>query len=246
MSAEKRIGTFQGLPVVTAAQMRELDRAAGERHGLSTLSLMENAGRSVAAETIRFLRERLGLGGGAWPVVICCGRGGKGGDGLVAARALKEGGARVSVFLCPPRTEAGGTGAYPEPVRINLERARAAGVSVVEAGPESGLREGLARAVVAVDALLGTGSSGQPSGAIHHMIEELGSSGKPVLSIDLPSGLDPDTGERGGACVQAAATFTLGLAKRGLLAPRARKFVGELKVLDIGLPKELLKGLGRA
>ena len=245
MTADRRDGTFQGLPVVTAAEMRELDRLAGERYGLATLSLMENAGRAVAAETVSFLRERLGRDAERCPVVICCGRGGKGGDGLVAARALAEAGAKVSVFLCPPRAEAGGAASYPEPVRVNFKRARAAGIDVVEAGPESGLREKLAEAVVALDALLGTGSSGEPSGAILHMIQELSLSGKPVLSIDLPSGLDPDTGERRGACVRASATFTLGLAKRGLLSPQAREFVGALKVLDIGFPKELIAGLGR-
>lgn len=226
MTAEE----YQGLPAVSAERMRVLDQLATEKHGLPVLQLMENAGRAVAAETERYMK----IAGAE--VVVCCGRGANGGDGLVAARILKEKGGRVSVFLCPPRDS------YPEPVRVNLERARAAGVDVTSAGPESGLGGKLKKAALALDALLGTGSKGGPSGAVFHMIEELNGSGKPVLAVDIPSGLDCDTGEREGACVLAAETLTLGLPKRGLLAPQAKKYVGELKVLDIGYPPEILRG----
>jgi len=73
------------------------------------------------------------------------------------------------------------------------------------------------------------------------MIQELAASGRPVLSVDLPSGLDPDTGAHGGAVVRAAETLTLGLPKRGLLAYEAASYVGRLRVLDIGYPPELIR-----
>ena len=227
---------FEGLPVVTAARMRELDRLATERFGVAVLDLMENAGRAVADETVHALEAKGRRVAGAL-IVVCCGRGANGGDGLVAARILKKDGAKVSVYICPPRKE----GDYPDPVRINLERAKEAGVWIRESGPESGLRAKLAAADCALDALLGTGAAGKPAGAIHHMIVELNASRKPVFAVDIPSGLDPDTGEAGASTVLAAATFTLGLAKRGLLAPRAKKHVGTLKVLEIGYPKGLFK-----
>lgn len=216
--------------------MREIDDAASRRHNLPALTLMENAGRAVAEQARRFLGKKDAK------VVVCCGRGANGGDGLVAARYLAEGGARVKVFLCPPKKigPAGG-GDYPELVRVNLQNARDAGVAVVEAGPEAGLTQALSECDAAVDALLGTGSSGKPAGAIHHMIQELNRSRKPVLAVDVPSGIHPDTGYHSGVFVIAAETYALGLPKRGLVTPYAAKCVGVLKVLPIGYPAELLR-----
>lgn len=96
-----------------------------------------------------------------------------------------------------------------------------------------------------MDALLGTGSSGKPAGAVHKMIQAITRSGKPVVAVDVPSGLDPSSGHHSGAVVAAAVTCALGLPKRGLLAAPAKRYVGELKVLDIGFPPELLRGAGR-
>lgn len=227
---------WEGLPVVGAAAMRALDAAATEKHGIPALELMENAGRAVAAECAAFL-----LGRNVEPakarIVVCCGRGANGGDGLVAARILKEGGAAVTVFLCPPKSET----PYPALVRTNLDRAKAAGVEVREAGPQAGLAEALASADLALDALLGTGSNGKPAGAIHHMIRELTKAKKPVVAVDIPSGIHPDTGHHSGVFVTADLTLTLGLAKRGLLAAHAKPNVGTLKVLDVGYPPALLK-----
>lgn len=235
---------FEGLPVVTAEAMKELDRVATQEYGLPVVELMENAGRAVARETLSFLRRCLGREAAQARIVVCCGRGANGGDGLVAARHLREAGAQVAVFLCPPRKEGpAGGGEYPQAVRVNLDRARAAGVPVTRAGPDSGLPQALAQADLVLDALLGTGSSGKPAGAAHHVIQEVTRSKKPVLAVDIPSGLHPDTGYHSGVFITAAATLSLGLPKRGLLAPHALKNVGELKVLDIGFPPELLRRL---
>lgn len=227
---------WEGLPVVGAAAMRALDAAATEKHGIPALDLMENAGKAVAAECAAFLSGR-NVDPAKAKVVVCCGRGANGGDGLVAARVLKEGGAAVTVFLCPPKNET----PYPAIVRTNLDRAKAAGVDVREAGPQAGLAEALAAADLALDALLGTGSNGKPAGAIHHMIRELTKAKKPVVAVDVPSGIHPDTGYHSGVFVTADLTLTLGLAKRGLLAAHAKPNVGTLKVLEVGYPVALLK-----
>ena len=217
------------LPAVTAARMREIDRQATQERGLRVIDLMENAGRAVAAEVQAYF-------GKVHPgrIAVCCGRGANGGDGLVAARYLKEDGLQVQVFLCAPK------GSYPEPVAVNLERAKAAGIAVAATEDEAALQTGLAQADVILDGLLGTGSSGKPTGIIVKVIEAMASSGKPVAAIDLPSGLDPDTGAAQGACAPAVLTLTLGLPKIGLLAAQARQYVGEIKVLDVGFPQDLL------
>ena len=229
---------WEGLPVVGAEEMRALDLAATEKHGLKALDLMENAGKAVAAECAALLLEK-GLSLKQAKLVVCCGRGANGGDGLVAARYLVEGGATVGAFLCPPKND--GMGKYPELVRVNLERAKAAGVTITPAGPGSELNKALAWCHLAIDALLGTGATGKPAGAIHHMIRELTQAKKPVVAVDIPSGIHPDTGYHSGVFVTAELTLALGLAKRGLLAPHAKASVGVLKVLDIGYPAALLK-----
>jgi NAD(P)H-hydrate epimerase len=232
---------WEGLPVVDAAAMRALDFDATARFGIPAADLMENAGRAVAAETAAFLKGR-GVEPSSARVVAVCGRGSNGGDGLVAARHLKSAGAAVLAFLCPAKKE----GEYPELVRVNRQAAIAAGVEVREAGPEAGLADALSKCDVVLDALLGTGSTGKPAGAVHHAVQEIARAKKPVVAVDVPTGLHPDTGHHSGAYVTADLTLTLGLAKRGLLAPHAKQFVGTLKVLDVGYPPELLRGAKRA
>lgn len=232
---------FEGLPVVTSARMRELDELATKRFGVPALTLMEHAGQACAQATAEFLEAQGKEIKGA-KLVVCCGRGANGGDGLVAARHLKLAGADVKVFICPPKKEGpAGGGEYPELTRLNLKKAQEAGVVVTQAGPDAALAEALASADAALDALLGTGSSGKPAGAIHHMIQELTRSKKPVLAIDIPSGIHPDTGYHSGVFVTATETFTLGLPKRGLVTPHAQRSVGKLRVLPIGYPEGLLK-----
>lgn len=231
----------EGLPVIGAQAMRDLDRLAAQR-GLATLDLMEKAGAAVAGEALRFVSERLGLKTAAARVVVLCGRGSNGGDGLVAARLLREAGAAVSVFLCPPkRAQAGAAAEYPAPLRANLDRARGAGVEAAVYAPEAGLAARLESAHLIVDALLGTGATGKPAGPVKLMIQEATRSRKPVLAVDIPSGIDPDSGYHSGVFIIAEETLALGLPKRGLLAPHAKRYVGKLKVLDIGYPQELIQ-----
>ncbi|MDE2141623.1 MAG: NAD(P)H-hydrate epimerase [Elusimicrobia bacterium] len=231
----------EGLPVVVASAMRTLDFDATARFGIPARDLMENAGRAVAAATVEFLKEK-GVEAAKARVVVVCGRGANGGDGLVAARHLKAAGASAWVYLCPPKKDE----EYPELVRVNLEAAKKSGVEVRQVGPESGLGDALAKCDVVLDALLGTGSNGKPAGSVHHAVQEITRAKKPTIAVDIPTGLHPDTGYHSGVFVTADLTLTLGLAKRGLLAGHAKQYVGVLKVLDVGYPPELIRGLKRA
>ena len=228
--------SYEGRRVVTAAEMAEIDRRAIEEHDISADTLMENAG-TATADAVLAAAGAAGLGE-APNFVILCGKGNNGGDGLVAARILHDRDIPVKVFVLRPSKG----GAFKVEVAANLMRAEKSGVSVrfIEKEPE-GLSEALAEADLVIDALLGTGSSGKPSGALKKTIQALTKSGKPVASIDVPSGLHPDTGYHSGVFVKAKWTFTLGLPKRGLVVAHAVPNVGELKVLDIGFPEEVLK-----
>lgn len=229
--------TYQGLPVVTAAVMQSVDQKAIKDLRISASFLMEKAGQAVAAELEKFAVETPGRPMGELRVAIVCGRGNNGGDGLVVARALKPKAASVRVAIMAAKPER----AYSIEVHENLSKARAAGVEPVTLESIQDLPAGfLEEADLVVDGLLGTGSSGKPSGLMKELIQAVNRAKKPVVAIDIPSGIHPDTGHHGGVFVTAALTVTLGLPKRGLLATHAQKNVGRLVVADIGLPAEAL------
>lgn len=207
--------------------MREVDRLAEAEYGIAPLQLMEVAGLQVA----RVAREILGPLLADRAVCILAGRGNNGGDGLVAARRLAGWGARTSVVTSFPPAQAHGLAA------LNMRPLRREGVAVTA---WTGI---LPAAELYIDALLGSGATGAPRGAVAEMIEALPPDA-PVLALDIPSGLDAATGEAPGACVRATTTLTLALAKTGLLNPAARSFVGRLLVADIGIPPSLLRRLG--
>ena len=216
---------------VTSGQMREVDRLALERCGVGPLPLMEMAGRAVAAEARRLLggdpRDKR--------VVILAGSGGNGGDGCVAARHLHGWGAAVEVW--PSHSAARSSGA----TLINREAwARLGHISTL---PSAGVIA-LPTADLVIDALLGFGAGGSPRGDTARLIEAALASPAPVLAVDLPSGLDADTGEPGTPCVIATRTVTLALVKTGMLQPSARAVCGEIVVADIGMPREAFAAAG--
>lgn len=226
--------TFGGLPAVTSAEVRLLDQLAEERYGLSSERLMENAGKAAAREIENF--------SGLSPeknITFACGRGLNGGDGLVIARILKQKQFKVSVFICPPKKDS----SYPDLVLTQMEKAKASGVSITAFSESRDFALALKDSQLAVDAILGVGSSGKPTGCAHFMIQEIAREKKPVIAIDIPSGLNPDTGYHSGAFIAATETLTIGLPKRGLLYPHAQKNVGILKVLDIGYPPALVQAI---
>jgi len=207
------------LPSLTSAQVRAVDRLAAERFAIPVSWLMEAAGWQVA----RHCRSR---------AYVLCGRGNNGGDGLAAARHLHRWD-RLAGVACVDAE--GLTGQAAEQARA----LRAVGVAIE---PEPRAR--LGDASVVVDALLGTGLSRAVEGRLAGWIGAVNDSGRRVVSVDVPSGLDADSGKAPGACVRATVTVTLGLPKPGLLAADGPAFAGDVWVADIGVPFEAYEAVG--
>lgn len=238
MSKIPQVSEFQGLPVVTAEKMKYLDKRASLDYGIKDETLMENAGKGIFGEVREFCQKELGKDLKTVRVAVLCGRGNNGGDGLVCARHLKESGAEVRVFLVAPNEKG-----YGELVVRNLEKAKAAAVEIFLAD-FSNLEElegKLRDCDLVLDSLLGVSAVGKPVGVVRRLIQMANKSGRPVIAVDIPSGLSPDTGHHSGVFIIARLTLTLGFAKSGLMAPHAQKNTGEIKVIDIGYPKELIE-----
>ncbi|HVW00745.1 MAG TPA: NAD(P)H-hydrate epimerase, partial [Planctomycetaceae bacterium] len=214
-------------------QVRDVDRRAIEDFGMSGLVLMENAGRG-AAEWL--LSHHLHAS-----VVICAGKGNNGGDGFVIARHLDIAGIAVRVLLfCDPGELRGDAAAN---YRI-VEAANIPHRVLVDRSDLNDLPRELASADWIVDALLGTGTKGSIREPYTTVIEAINAAGRPVLAIDLPSGLDCDTGQPLGPCIRATETVTFVARKRGFDAPEAREFTGPVHVVGIGVPRILRQAFG--
>ena len=210
-------------------QSRQLDRRAMEEYGMSGLVLMENAGRGVAD-----MLCQLGIGG---PVVICCGRGNNGGDGLVVARHLDLRGYPVRVLVWAEPDRLSGDAA------ANLRILRKTDVAIeCFAGTydPAHLEKELTGAAWVVDALLGTGARGEPHAPLDTVIDQFNAAEAPKLAVDLPSGLDCDTGQAARHTVLAAHTCTFVAPKPGFFQAGAAQYTGQVHVLDIGAPRKLL------
>jgi NAD(P)H-hydrate epimerase len=219
------------MKVLTASQMREIDRRAMEELGLPGLVLMENAGLEVA----NLILNELSIGTG-WPVLIIVGKGNNGGDGLVVARHLFNHGVDCQVLLLGREEEVSGD------ALINLKIARKIGIKIT-AVPTPALwtkyRHLLKEAAVIVDAIFGTGLSNPLSGLFARVVDDINNSGALVVAIDIPSGLSADTFELIGPAVRADFTVTMAAPKIAHIFPPAEDFVGELYVADIGVPPSL-------
>ena len=225
LPARTRSGS--SMRVVTSAQIAELDRRATEQYGIPVTKLMDNAGRRVAQVARELLRVRGG------PVVVLTGMGNNGGDGLVAARYLAGKGIPVTVLLIGPESE------YTGEAQRTLREARAAGVEVRAPEDTSGLRASLASASLIIDALFGTGFRGPARGLAAELIQAADVSKTPILAVDVPSGLNSDTGVPEGSAIRATATVTMGLPKVGLLLYPGAELAGTIYVADIGYPSTL-------
>lgn len=211
-------------PLYSAESMRAIDQAGIEQHHIPSLTLMENAG-ARSAELVLQWREELGARG---TVLILCGPGNNGGDGLVVARHLKSAGVKVQALVLASET------ALPPDTRTNLERARKDGVSVKHE-PPVGIPDDTE---LVVDALLGTGTHGKLRAPYDAWALECQSRGIPVISIDAPSGVNLDTGAVEGTAFKAAATVALAELKPGYFMFPARAHAGRIYPVDIGLPGE--------
>lgn len=213
---------------LTRAAARAVDEIAIRDYHLPGLVLMENAGRGVA-EWLRELEPTP-------PVRICCGKGNNGGDGLVIARHLELSGIAVEVLVCCDPAELSGD------ARVNDEVVTAAGIPRWHLGRDGSLADLASRLTQAgwiVDALLGTGARGAPRDPLAGVIRAINAAGRPVLAVDLPSGLDADTGETPGECVRADYTATFVAPKQGFRHPAAGEWTGQVRVVEIGIPKTL-------
>ncbi len=216
-------------PLPDAQAMRAIDRWAIEEQGVPGVELMERAGAAVARAV-----ERIAPDG---PVAIVCGKGNNGGDGLVVARLLREAAREVRVICTSSPEEFRGDALanlrrLPGPGPLQLDGEPWAGGDPARAGTPP--LEGCA---AIVDALLGTGFEGEPRGAIAAAIEELSSAGAPVVSVDVPSGVDASSGVVAGGAVHAAATITFHAAKPGLWIRPGKAYAGEVEVAGIGIPR---------
>ena len=219
------------MKVVTADQMREIETRS-EAAGVSTNTLMENAGLAVAHVARRMMGHLTGV-----PILALIGPGNNGADGLVTARHLQRWGASVTAYLCRER-------AAPDP---KLESAIEAGVSVVSVADDpslSRLKDALASSHMTIDAILGTGRSRPIEGTFKDILAALGeartSNRRPrILAMDIPTGLDCDSGNVDPACIPFDVTVSLGYPKRGHLAFPGADFTGRLEVADIGIPPGL-------
>jgi NAD(P)H-hydrate epimerase len=218
---------------LTRDQVRSVDRRANEEFGIPSLLLMENAGRGVAEWLIPRLNS-------ASRVLILCGSGNNGGDGGVIARQLDlHGVASTTLWFGEPKQ-------FSSDARTQFEILERAGFeSFVERDPGAGdrLASGLSSADWVVDALLGTGLTRPVEGRLRDVIAAIGECGKPVLAVDLPSGLDADTGRPLGIAVRASATVTFVAPKLGFSVPGASDYTGPVFVAHIGIPRRVLDRL---
>lgn len=211
---------------LTRDQVRSLDKIAIERLGLPGLVLMENAGRQVADAAEQMLRE---LGGGR--VAVVAGAGNNGGDGFVAARHLALRKIDVAVFLVAQPERLAGDAA------TNFSVIQKLGIDCHAVdGPALGALAGeLKKFDLVIDAIGGTGIAGPLRGALAQAVEQVNGAGRPVLAVDIPTGLDCDTGLPNEPTIRAAVTVTMAGPKAGFEAKSAAAFTGKVVVADIGL-----------
>lgn len=213
------------LSVLTREQVRRVDQIAVERFGLGGIVLMENAGRGCV--------DVLSLLGCRGPIAVLCGAGNNAGDGFVIARHLAVRQVPAVCILASDPARLTGDAA------INfraLDKLRLPWFRGDKPDEEQRLIRSLSEADWIVDALLGTGATGPPRPAYAHLIELANAGGSKRLSVDLPSGLDCDTGAISKPTFRAAHTCTFVAAKPGLLLTEVQPYVGQLHVLDIGVP----------
>ncbi len=223
--------------ILTTDQIRTLDKRAIEEYAIPGILLMENAGRGAAETALTMLPDKDGR------ALILCGRGNNGGDGFVIARHLHNRGARVEIWLATnadkidPASDAG----------VNVRIVQRMGLPIREIIDASHVQPILkGRYDLLIDALLGTGLSGEVREPTRSLICAINDSGIPVLAVDTPSGLNTDTGEVLGVAVRATRTVTFAAAKRGFFRGAGPEYAGLLSVVDIGMPKELLLSVAGA
>ncbi|MBD3332051.1 NAD(P)H-hydrate dehydratase [candidate division GN15 bacterium] len=213
------------MKLVTSAQMQKVDRETIDNVGIPGPELMENAGRGIA-ECI--IEDLLSTSPGA-KLTVLCGKGNNGGDGYVVARYLHEAGFPVDMLYQGPYEK------LSDDARLNFDRVKKLKLSMKEITEPSVLPDSLDSEFI-VDAIFGTGFSGSPRGITAEMIEYINIQPQTVIAVDMPSGLNADTGEAEGSVVEADYTYTLALPKFGLFVSPGRELAGVVSVVPIGIP----------
>lgn len=217
------------MKIVTAQQMKNIDRRAIREFGIPGPVLMENAATAVLAEMERFFNGLAGV-----KVGIVCGKGNNGGDGLALARRLRSRGVPVRVALLAPFSAVSGE------ARVNLSILRKMDVEITPNASAKTLPDIIEWSDILVDALLGVGLSSPLKGNYAQAVMLLNVSGRPVVAMDIPTGINADTGEVMGAAVRADLTVTMALLKRGLALQPGASYAGQVRVADIGIPAEVI------
>jgi NAD(P)H-hydrate epimerase len=212
---------------LTRDQLREIDRRATADYFIPGIVLMENAARAVTDEACRVLSDEC-----CGSILILCGGGNNGGDGLAVARHLHNRGAAVTIGLCCDPAS------YKGDALINWKIVSAMKIRA-EPFDESMLSD--PPPMLVIDAIFGTGLTKEPRQPFGKIVEMINSANLPVLAVDVPSGLDCDTGIPPGACMRAHCTVTFVAEKAGFSAPAARRYLGKVIVGDIGCPVELIE-----
>jgi hydroxyethylthiazole kinase-like uncharacterized protein yjeF len=219
--------------ILDSAQMREAEALTIEEIGIPARVLMENAGRQVAA-AIESAFDELGV----MRVAVLCGRGNNGGDGFVVARVLVERDVDVHVYLIGTSESVTGD------ARANLDVLRALGIDVVEIADTTAwelMASQVLAADLVVDALFGTGLHGPLTGLAAAVVTDVNASNKPVVAVDLPSGLSADRADLEGPVMEATLTVALGAPKLPLILPPTERCTGSLLVADIGIPSAVIR-----
>ena len=209
------------MKTVSAREARQIDGKLKETYGISTLVLMENAGAAVCREALKAGKKK---------IAVVCGKGNNGGDGFVCFRHLLAAGIEPDLFLATPADQAS------EEARHNLDILLKLGQKPVlldEAGLGDFTRK---KYSLIIDALLGVGLEGEVSAPYSRIIAAINAAGSKVLSVDIPSGLNADTGTAMGSCVEADATVTFLCAKQGMLTGAGPAYCGKIVVAGLGIP----------
>jgi NAD(P)H-hydrate epimerase len=222
--------------VVTAQQMKDMDRLTIESFGIPGIVLMENAARGATDSLYRHFPNFRSL-----KVGVAAGHGNNGGDGFVMARYLASANVSVNVYLLSKRKKVKGDAA------VNLKLLDRMNVPVHEVTDVAAFeshQDRMRSCDLWIDAMLGTGLTSDVRGLFKEMITFLDAEKTPVLAVDIPSGLDSDTGKPRGCCVQATVTVTFGLPKIGHVMLPGSEFVGKLEIIDIGIPPGVVDEVG--
>jgi len=226
---KERVACMKKTLILSRHQARELDRLTIEKYGIPGIVLMENAGRGIVDYFLTHKPQG--------QTIICCGRGNNAGDGFVVARYLYNLHMPVHVLFFGQPDEISGD------AKINYKVVEALGlpITVMHADNLQTMEHVLSDADWIIDALFGTGLHGEVKVPFVRIIDAINNAHKKVLSIDIPSGLDCDTGEVLGVAVRATHTVTMVGVKHGFLNPMAQDYLGKIDVVDIGTPRDLIE-----